>query len=228
VPDDLPPRIHFSREDEEFAESFLRRHGFDDRPPVAISPVASSSLKRWPIDRLAAVADRLIETTGGPLLLFCGPQQEVAALLLGAMGRREKVVSVGRIHLQRIGALLARCSFFLCNDTGLMHLSSAVGTPVVAIFGPTSPRVYLPVETASTAVGGSDGCPFRKTAAFGPPACIVADRCLISAESCIDQVTVEQVTVAIEPYLRQHRQAPGVSRIQKDWMPGSHREAGTP
>jgi ADP-heptose:LPS heptosyltransferase len=198
---ELNPRIHIDAEDEELADRFLLRHGLADRSPIGISPVASSPLKRWPVERQAAAADWIIECSGRSLLLFCGAQREIAASLLSAMRHRDKVVTVGRLHLRRIAALLARCSSFLCNDTGLMHIASAVGTPAIAVFGPTSPAIYLPVETASTAVCGNVPCPHRLTTTFGPPSCIIAGRCLVREESCITSVSTNQVMSALSGYL---------------------------
>jgi ADP-heptose:LPS heptosyltransferase len=65
---------------------------------------------------------------------------------------------VGRTDWDTLGALIARCRLFLGPDTGAMHLAVAVGTPVVAVFGPTDPRRYGPWDPTgrSRAVGGTD------------------------------------------------------------------------
>jgi heptosyltransferase I len=102
---------------------------------------------------------------------------------------------VARIHLRRTAALLARCQLFIGNDTGLLHLAAAVGVEVAGVFGPTSPAVYLP--PAGKAVAAADWCPHRKTASFGPPACIVQGRCLVPAGSCIETITAGGLLAAL-------------------------------
>ena len=51
---------------------------------------------------------------------------------------------VQNLHLRRVAALLSQCELYVGNDSGLMHLAAAVGTPVVILFGPTAPHLYLP------------------------------------------------------------------------------------
>jgi ADP-heptose:LPS heptosyltransferase len=192
IPHDLLPYLTLNRQEQDFADSFFARHGLQDCAPVGLSQVASSELKRWPKERLAQVAERLPR----PLLLFHGPARE---------GECEDsdwlppgTIAVGPFHLRQTAALLARCSLFLCNDTGLMHLAAAVNTPVVAVFGPTSPSIYLPPGGTAVAVGGMDSCPFRRRDNFGPPDCLVQGKCMLGLRSCIDGVQRDEVLAALQ------------------------------
>ncbi len=179
---------------EAWAEGFLRRLGPAFARPVAVSAVGSSHLKRWPARRLAQVADRLAEENGCGVLVFAGRQCREAQAVIEAMRRHDRLALVGAMHLQRIAALLGRCRLFLGNDTGLMHLAAARRTPVVAVFGPTCPEVYLPQVPAALALQGATFCPHRRRDAFGPPACLVEDRCLRSGGSgCIDEIPAAEV-----------------------------------
>jgi heptosyltransferase-1 len=193
------PRLHLHAQDLSFARRFLAAHGLDDRPPVALSPVASSPLKRWPVERLAVVADQVIEQYG-KLLLFYGPQSKVGSEFLRAIRHAEQIVSVGGMHLRKVAALLSGCAAVVGNDTGLMHITAAVGTPMIAIFGPTCPNIYSP--PAAAAVKANIDCPYRKTTEFGPPNCVLANRCLIDRQSCINKVDVDAVMKAIQATLR--------------------------
>jgi len=203
VPSQLHPRIHLLPVDEHSAEQFLRKHLISDSSPIGLSPVASSPLKQWPAARFAAVADRLIEENRSRLLLFCGPDRKAAEALLTHMQNAKSAVNVGNMHLLRTAALLARCKVFICNDTGLMHVAAAAGTPVVALFGPTSPRIYLPCHNGSIAVDAwNDDCRYRKNASFGPPECLVSMRCLVGPGSCIHKAQMEDVLNAVRSFLR--------------------------
>ncbi|MFW6324594.1 MAG: glycosyltransferase family 9 protein [Desulfovibrionales bacterium] len=202
VPAELPPSIHLSGSERRFADRFLENNSALGRPLLGVSPVASSPLKCWPVGRLAKVAD-IFSEQGFTILLFRGPQREPAAEFLSHMAHTEHVVQVGSYHLRRVAALLAACTCLLCNDTGLMHMSAAVGTPVVGIFGPTSPRIYLPRDGGSRAVGGEETlfCPYRKTTVFGPSDCLIQGKCILGSASCIRKVKIKDVLMEAEHIL---------------------------
>ncbi len=201
VPADRIPALHISRKDRIFAQMFLNRYDLSAHRLAAISPVASSALKQWPQGRLAEIAGRLVNDHDFHLLVFCGPGEDAGGQLLEAIGRRDRVVAVGALHLQRVAALLARMELFVCNDTGLMHMAAAAGTAVAAVFGPTSPALYLPPGPRAAAMAGKDTCEYRKTEAFGPSDCIVQGRCLKEKDGCIEAIGTDQVMSAIEKLL---------------------------
>ncbi len=199
VPPDALPDLRLTDEERRFAARFLLEHGLSGPSPLGISPVASASLKRWPIERFAAAADRLVELTGRPILLFAGPQEDEADQLEAAMRSGARIARVGALPLRRVAALLERCGLFICNDTGLMHMAAAIHTPVVGIFGPTAPGVYLPPSPVAFAVGGEHiDCPYRNTRSLHPPGCWGTDRCLIADDGCIHRVAVDEVVAVAE------------------------------
>jgi ADP-heptose:LPS heptosyltransferase len=201
VPADLPPRLYLSPEERDWAQSWLLARGLAEAPLVAVSPVASSPLKRWPVEHLAAVADTLVERHGCRVLVLCGPQREEGAAVVGTMRHHAQAAVLGALHLQRIAALLARCRLFVGNDTGLMHLAGAVATPVVAVFGPTAAAIYLPAGERTQGVDTPVHCPVRHTQALGPPLCVTSGQCLAERRSCIDEVALEDVTCAAQALL---------------------------
>ena len=119
--------------------------------------------KRWDPARWGAVLARLGEAEPeARVLLLGGPDDAAGARAVGdalPAALRPRVLDlVGRTDWDTLGALIARCRLFLGPDTGAMHLAVAVGTPVVAVFGPTDPRRYGPWDPSgrSRAVGGTD------------------------------------------------------------------------
>jgi len=106
--------------------------------------------KRWLPERWASVADRLVEQ-GARVLVLGGPGDEAAVdAMIGAM-RQPATRLVRRWDWNELGALLERCAMFGGHDTGMMHLAVAVGTPALAVFGPSDPQIYGPYG-AGTAV----------------------------------------------------------------------------
>ena len=217
VPQNAHPSLQLTGGEYAAAERFLARQEVLGEPVVGISPVASSPLKRWPLDRFVQVTDELAETCGR-VLLFYGPQRETAAALAARLRHPRRVIPVGALHLRQVAALLARCRLFIGNDTGLTHMAGAVGTPLLALFGPTSPSIYLPTQVPSVAFGGEHPCRRRLTASFGPPECVVAGRCLEGERSCIDRVPAWKVIDEVRKFSREGR------RMRE--VPGPH--PGTP
>jgi heptosyltransferase III len=129
-----------------------------DRPIVALAPTANWRPKVWPADRFASVFRRLAELgvlhavpviLGGP-----GPAEHAMAEPLLAL-LPDAVDLVGRLTLPEVVACLGRATLFIGNDSGLMHLSAATGTPTIGLFGPTDSATYGPTGRLATAVVGT-------------------------------------------------------------------------
>ncbi len=199
VSPDALPELRLTDEERRFAAEFLLAHGLSGAAPLAISPVASAPLKRWPTALFAAAAHRLATDTGRPILLVDGPQRDVGDEIQAALPGALRLMRIGTLPLRRLAALLERCALLVCNDTGIMHLAAAVATPVVAVFGPTSPRIYLPPSPSAFAVGGTDiDCPYRNTRSLHPPGCWAAEHCLIAERGCIERASLDDVVTAAQ------------------------------
>lgn len=120
------------------------------RPWIVLHPGSGDNFpgRRWPAASFAEAGARLASDSGGSLLLTGGGSErtildEVRARL-AALGARAVDLG-GRLDLPQLVALLARSDLLLSNDTGPVHLAAAVRTPVVAFYGPNSPRLYGPL-----------------------------------------------------------------------------------
>ncbi len=116
---------------------------------LAIAPAAAAPFKEWPRDRFAALAAALTgpggALEGGHVVIFGGPGDEAAAREAAAGLDPERVTDLtGKLGILESAACLARASVFVGNDSGLMHLAAAVGTPTLGLFGPTDERLYGP------------------------------------------------------------------------------------
>jgi ADP-heptose:LPS heptosyltransferase len=186
------PVLHLPEVARAAARGLFNRHGLFGREVIALAPVASSRLKRWPMQRVCELIEGLAaERPSEFLVLGLAPEQAEGLRAAG----RERVTVVSPRHLQQTAALIEHCNALLSNDTGLMHIGAAVGTPTVAVFGPTSPRVVLP--SRAHAAGPPGPCVHRLEDRFGPPECVLRETCLIGPGSCIDAVSVGDVAAAL-------------------------------
>ncbi len=106
-------------------------------PLIGIQPGASSPTKRWPIDRMAALADHLIRHHDARIVMIGGPdEREAADTMLGLMKHPAACDATGE-RLPETAGIMARLTLFIGNDTGLNHLAAAAGSPTVCLFGTT-------------------------------------------------------------------------------------------
>jgi ADP-heptose:LPS heptosyltransferase len=110
---------------------------------VALNTGGGWYTKRWPLERFAALGDRLAEAYGVGIVLPWGPGQRQEVETVRAV-MKHPVCIPPSTTLGELGALLKRMSLVISNDSGPMHLAAAVGTPVLGIFGPTNPVLQGP------------------------------------------------------------------------------------
>ncbi len=142
---------------------------------VAIAPGASQATKRWPLHHWIALA-RLLTDQGNDVAVLGGAMDgEVADQIVAATedGSKGSVRSAAGFDLPTTAAILRKCRALVTGDTGQMHLATAMGTPVVALFGPTVEAFgFFPYQAKSAVVQldlacrpcssqGSAACPLR-------------------------------------------------------------------
>src|SRR5205085_2833866 len=137
-------------------------------PVLAIGPAANWPAKQWRAERFAELAARLT-AAGGPLpgsrvaVLAAPHEYEQAEPVLAAFPAGRRIDLVGRVDLLTAAAVLRRSAMFIGNDTGLMHIAAACGTPTLGLFGP-SPRQYAPWGRCTAIVATAQ----RRETMFGP------------------------------------------------------------
>jgi heptosyltransferase-1 len=120
-------------------------------PPLeqfaVLLPATNWATKQWPIERFAALVKPLRERYGFASVLAGGPDAvPLAASLPGVINL------AGKTNLRQLVALLERASLVIANDTGPMHIASALGRPLVTMFGPTSPVRTGPYQRMDSVV----------------------------------------------------------------------------
>ena len=174
---------------------------------TVIHPGAARAARRWPPERFAAVARA--ERAAGRQPVVTGSAQEaaLARAVAAAAGLGSDAVVAGRTSLRELAGLVAAADRVVCGDTGVAHLATALGTPSVVLFGPTSPREWGPPPNAARHRALWAG---RTGDALGP----VPDPGLL-------KITVDDVLGALDEL-----PAHDSRRSHTDAGAGSHRHAG--
>ena len=126
------------------AEAALAHLGLLEGRVVALHPGSGGAVKRWPPERFADIARRLRGEGYEPLLVEGPADAEPVAQTLGALPDLRVPVARG-LGVEVLAALLGRCAGYLGNDSGVTHLAGLVGTPALALFGPSDPAIWTPV-----------------------------------------------------------------------------------
>lgn len=135
-PKDKSPFMPIKPEAENWVADIFRQQGIRESDKLlAIHPGASCPSKIWPNVRFAKVADRLIEKYGFKVLAVAGPKDITLAGQVIKNMHHPAVNLAGRTSVSQLASVLKRCALFISNDSGPVHIASAVGTPVISIFG---------------------------------------------------------------------------------------------
>ncbi|MCW8915000.1 MAG: glycosyltransferase family 9 protein [Magnetovibrio sp.] len=121
----------------------------DGTPVLALGPTANWIGKTWYADRFVELALRLTAEdgilSGGRIAVMAHTSElEMAQPVLDALPRDRILNLVGDIPLATVGACLRRASFYIGNDSGLMHMAAAAGIPTLGLFGPSREDLYAP------------------------------------------------------------------------------------
>lgn len=174
--------------------------GIGEGPVVLLAPQAGWGAKQWPAERFGGVARVLAEAGCRVLVNAVGEGDAVAAAVAAASGGAALPM---RMDVAELIALTRRAALVIAGDTGPLHLASALGRPVVALFGPTDPARTGPLggasgEMAGAAFGGS-ACVLRH------PASVTDHRRYTETEGGLLQITTERVAEAALALLREQR-----------------------
>ncbi len=195
VPAEQPPTLVVPSEAHENASRMLIDAG---QPLIGVHVSGGRAIKQWPIDRFAEVARRLVEHSGATIVLSgaAGDRAMVQTVKSGLPG--QNVIDVaGHVDLLTLAGLIERLDLLVTGDTGPMHLAVAVGTPVVAVFGPSDPARYGPRGRLDQVVRIDLPCsPCNRIRL--PPA-----RCVGHTPDCLELVTVNNVFRAAASVLDQ-------------------------
>jgi ADP-heptose:LPS heptosyltransferase len=170
------PRFHLTEEEEGFADAFLAQRGIGKEDfLVGVHAGARSPVRQWGEANFGAVAERLRTQFPIKILWFQDPNQKPSLRNGNDFARLS-------LPLRQFMAVLSRCRLLICNDSGPMHIATALKVPVVAVFGPTEPAWFGPLGQGNTLV-------IRP--GFWCRPCF--DYCLFDKPYCLRTISVESV-----------------------------------
>lgn len=183
--------------DRKTASAIWSKLGFADEQPViglfpggGDNPGTHMPSKRWPAVRYRGLIDRIHDDGLGPVLLFGGPAdgEVLDEVTDGLRGGAYRIDGLG---LKELAAAVNRCAAFVTNDCGPMHISAAVGTPTISIWGPTDPALLAPAGELHTAISAGEDCPpcYKQILGTFDEGCETAD--------CISRIGVDEVMDAL-------------------------------
>lgn len=179
---------------EKYVEDLFIREGISKVDKLlAVHPGASCPSKIWPNERFAEVADRIVKEYGFKVLVVCGPKDIFLAKNVVKHMRSKAVNLAGRSSVSQLASIIKRCRLFISNDSGPVHIASALGTPVISIFGRDqkglSPKRWGPVGLKDKILHKQVGC----------IECL-AHNCE-KEFACLKAITVEDVLSAVKQIL---------------------------
>ncbi|MEE4112766.1 MAG: glycosyltransferase family 9 protein [Desulfobacteraceae bacterium] len=195
-PSSIEYNLPITPDHDHWASQQLYVSGIPDRQPfVAINPMATWETKLWDPQKFAEVADRVQTEFGWPVVFTGGPGDRAYIENLMKHMHTSAPNLAGRTDLMTLGALLQRASLMITTDTGPMHIAAAVGTPTVALFGPTAPWRTGPHGKGHRIVRTDSPCSpcFKRRC---PDTC-----------ACMSSIRVEQVMCAVNDQLSAKRNA---------------------
>src|SRR3954466_873859 len=188
VPEEQPPTLVVPSDAHENASRLLR----DAQPPlIGMHVSGGGAIKPGPGESFAGVARRLVEYSGATIVLTgAAADRPLVETVKSALPAGKVVDVAGHIDLLTLAGVTERLDLLVTGDTGPMHLAVAVGTPVVAIFGPSDPARYAPRGPLDRVVRVDLPCsPCNRIRL--PPA-----RCAGHTPDCLDAVSVTEVVAA--------------------------------
>lgn len=194
-PKDKAVLLPLKAESEAWAEELLEHEGIKKSDKLlVIHPAASCPSKIWPNERFASVADRLIERYGFKVLVVAGPKDIALAGNIIKHMHNPAINLSGRTSVSQLASILKKCSLFISNDSGPVHIASSVGTPVISIFGRKqkglSPVRWGPIGKKDKVLHKDVGC----------IECL-AHSC-IKEFACLKAITVDDVVSAADSILK--------------------------
>ena len=166
------------------ADGWLAAHGVSPRF-ITLAPGSIWGTKRWPYyAELVAGLDRPCVVVGG------ADDRSLAEVIVAAAPGRT-VSAAGELALRASAALIQRAAVLVTNDSAPLHLATAVGTPIVALFGPTVPDFGFGPRGAGDATLGLDGLVCRPCSKHGP------ETCPLGHHRCMRELAVETVAAAL-------------------------------
>jgi lipopolysaccharide heptosyltransferase II len=147
---DKSTELQIMQEAKEWVESYLAQNNLNENRLVAIHPGASVKEKLWQSEKFAEVVDYLANKGFEPVIIE-GPNDSDTVNSIVSLCKTYPPIF--KSNLKNVVAFISRCCLIICLDSAAIHLAAAVGTPVVAIYGPKWPELTRPSRDNMDSIG---------------------------------------------------------------------------
>jgi len=192
-PAERAPRLFLSEAELARSREILADVGISPGEPyVVLSPGASWRYKRWSPKRFARLAEAVRERRSLRSVVTGSEADRAIAREIVELSDGSAVGLAGATSVREFAGVAAAAAAFVGNDSGPMHLTAAVGTPVVALFGPSTPERFAPQGAPSRIVWHRYRC------------CPCSEkRCVRPRDPCMEAITVEEVLAGLESLIEE-------------------------
>lgn len=185
------PQLWLTPEEENSGDQLLDQLGVQRAQSIVIlQPGARYWFKAWPPERFAELADQLTSQYGCQVLIGGSRQDIDLAQQIRQMAKSSPVIMAGHTTIKQFAAIAKKSALFVGSDSGAMHIAAAVGTPVVALFGPSNPREWGPRGSSVEVLYKGLDC----RSCFHPT-------CTRGEENCMRLIAVHEVFAAAQRFL---------------------------
>jgi len=195
IKNNFRPHLNITPEAKKWAERFLEEKKVDivKDKIIGICPKSNLSIKNWSKKHLKELLNVLLKKKF-KVLLFSTEKFDF---------NENKIIQIGNLPFDYLKAVIKQCHVFISVDTGPMHIASTVGVPVIAIFGPTSGKMFGPYSEKKIILQKQKTCPYYQPISFFSPClasqkCYTEDKCLLQKTSCTDLITPKEVLDALK------------------------------
>ncbi len=153
---DLSSEISLSKDERAEGKAFVSDIKKDGLPVIAYHPGAGKVPNQWPADRFSSLANHLAREWNSVTIITAGPMDAIAVQSM-ISGLRCRYQLLDNKTLRFVASVLAEVDLVISNDTGIMHVGGAVGTPVLSLFGPTDSGQWAPLGDMHRCLSGTGG-----------------------------------------------------------------------
>lgn len=168
---------------------------------IGIQPGSKWPLKRWTIDGFATVAGTLMQKPGVKVVFLGDAADQAFVAQICSRLNHQPIIGTGRFDLKELVGIISRCALFLTNDSGPMHIASALGVSTVALFGPTHPMLgFAPRGKYDRVITVNAPC--------SPCSLHGGKSCRQGRRKCMEDISPEQVLETLEDLMKAEQSEP--------------------
>ncbi|MDQ3932925.1 MAG: glycosyl transferase [Actinomycetota bacterium] len=211
---ELPPQITLKPQERAWGRHRLDQALGGRRPRVLFVPDVGMAIKRWPAASWRALAANLAASFGAGVAVVAGDERELTA----AVVEGGSAVPLPRLELRELAAAAAAADVCIGPDTGPVRIAAAVGTPTVALYGPTTAGRFG-LRPGHVNLDSPLPCQERKPRNMTEQSCWYSARCIFpDRANCLDDLPVAVVLAAVSALTE-----PAVSTARDTCPPSAHR-----